>query len=385
MITDSPHLYRQTGAVAGMPPDFLDLLIQAAYATEQHGLTSVLTLKHLAHQTGAEHIYLRNIIGRKVDPYGEFEVHGKRLISSPHPPLRAVQRWLLANILNHVPCHSASFAYERGKSIAQCASRHLGARWLVKLDVHSFFPSIDEREIFQVFLELGYRELVSFEMARLCTRPGIGALHRTIREKPVNRDRYSVINKYRTATGMGYLPQGSPTSGALANLVMRVIDDRITEAISGIGVVYTRYADDITFSASGPFSRRDAVDLIKMTDSIFRLKGLLRHQKKTKIVPPGARKIVLGLLVDGDRLRISVDARGRLLNDIRGAERFGLSSHSRHRKFSSALAYGEHIAGMLAYCHDVDPDWTEPLWRRWAIVLSDHNIPFNSIRYKDSR
>jgi RNA-directed DNA polymerase len=383
MITDSPHLYRQTALAQSVPPEFLDLLIRAAYETERHGLQAVLTLKHLAHQTGADHSYLRNVIGRDTDPYDEFLLQGKRLISSPHPAIRAVQKWILANILGRVACHPASFAYERNKSIAQCARRHLGAKWLVKLDIHNFFPSIDEREVFRIFTELGYRQLISFEMARLCTRPGIGALHKIPTDRPPSRSDYTTIRKYRTTAGVGYLPQGSPTSGALANLAMRLIDERITEAISGTSIIYTRYADDITFSTAEKFSRQDAVDLIRMTDRILRLKGFLRHERKTKVVPPGARKIVLGILVDSDHIKIPIDTRNRLVNDIRGAEKFGLLAHAHHRNFSSALGFGEHISGMLSYCHDVDPGWTEPLWKRWSIVLRNHNIPLTSTRHTD--
>src|ERR1700757_4768137 len=113
MITDSPHLYWQTGAAKGVPSQFLDLLIRVAHETAQHGLPAVLTLQHLAHQTGADHSYLRNVIGRDIDPYNEFLLHGKRLISSPHPPIRAVQKWILANILGRIACHPVSFAYER--------------------------------------------------------------------------------------------------------------------------------------------------------------------------------------------------------------------------------------------------------------------------------
>jgi RNA-directed DNA polymerase len=383
MITDSPHLYRQAGHAQSVPPEFLDLLIRAAYETEQHGLQAVLTLKHLAHQTGADHSYLRNVIGRDIDPYDEFLLHGKRLISSPNPPIRTAQRWILTNILGRVACHPASFAYERNKSIAQCARRHLGAKWLVKLDIHSFFPSIDEREVYQIFTGLGYRELIAFEMARLCTRPGIGARHKLATDRPLSRQSYTTIRKYRTTAGVGYLPQGSPTSGALANLVMHPIDERISEAITGTSIVYTRYADDITFSVAEQFSRQEAVELIRMVDRIFRLKGFLRHQKKTEVVPPGARKIVLGVLVDSDHLKIPIDTRSRLVNDIRGSEKFGLSAHARHRHFSSALGFGKHITGMLSYCHDVDPGWTEPLWKRWSIVLRSHNIPLTSIRHAD--
>jgi RNA-directed DNA polymerase len=380
MISDSPHLYLRSGLDAGRPPELLDLFVRRAEATERHGMTSVLTLNHLAHQTGADHHFLREIIGRKIDPYTEFLLRGRRQISSPRPPLLAVQKWILAHILTHVRCHPASFAYEQNKSIAQCARRHLGAKWLVKLDMHNFFGSIDERQIFRVFTELGYGHLVSFEMARLCTRPGIGAMHKINSRKSVSHARYTVIRKYRSAAGLGFLTQGSPTSGALANLVMRDIDAQITEAVEGTGIVYTRYADDIAFSASSSFSRQEATDLILMADRMLGRSGFLRHQKKTQVIPPGARKIVLGLLVDGDRVRIPVDARNRLYNDIRGAERFGLPAHARHRRFTSTIAFGSHISGMLAYCHDVDPEWTAPLWRRWKKVLSDHEIPQGFIR-----
>ena len=121
-----------------------------------------------------------------------------------------------------------------------------------------------------------------------------------------------------------------------------------------------------------------------MADRMLGRSGLLRHEKKTRVIPPGARKIVLGLLVDGDRIRIPVDARNRIRNDIRGAERFGLPAHARHRGFSSTIAFGERLAGMLAYCHDVDPEWTAPLWRRWAKILNDYEIPLRSIRLGDS-
>jgi RNA-directed DNA polymerase len=384
MITDSPHLYLRDGLAAGRPPELLEIFVRRAYATERHGINAVLTLKHLAHQTGADHGYLRDIVGRAIDPYTAFVLHGKRLISSPRPPLLAVQRWMLAHILGRITCHPASFAYERHKSIVQCARRHLGASWLVKLDVHDFFASIDERQIFQVFTGLGYGHLVAFEMARICTRPGIGAWHRIGPENSVSLDRYSVIKKYRTSAGPGFLPQGSPTSGALANLVMRDFDMQITEAVAGTGIVYTRYADDIAFSASGSFSRREASEVIRMADRMLGRSGFLRHEKKTRLIPPGARKIVLGLLVDGDRLRIPVEARNRILNDIRGAEVFGLPAHARHRGFSSSIAFGERLAGMLAYCHDVDAEWTAPLWRRWAKILNDYEIPLKPIRLTSS-
>lgn len=382
MISDSPHLYLREGLAKGQPLEVLNLAVRRAYVTEQQGLRSVLTLNHLAHQTGADHGYLRDVVGRTIDPYTSFLLHGKRQISSPRPPMLAVQRWLLTNILSRVPSHPASFAYERRKSVVQCARRHVGAKWLVKLDVHNFFSSIDERRVFNIFANLGYGRLVSFELARLCTRQGIGVENFNRRFRYTAPDRYKTIWKYRTYGGLGFLPQGSPTSGALANLVMKNTDRRIVEALSGTGIVYTRYADDFAFSTCGSFSRGEAEDLIRMVDRLLRCDGFVRHENKTRVVPPGARKIVLGLLVDGDKVRLPVDARRRLLNDIRGAERFGLSGHAQHRGFSSTIAFGERLAGMLAYCHDVDPEWVAPLWGRWKRVLAADGI---STKHLDRR
>ena len=290
MITGSPHLYLRRGLAAGRPPELLERFIQRADATERHGLRSVLTLNHLAYQTGADHFYLRDVIGRDIDPYEEFLLHGKRQISSPRPPIRVVQKWILAHIVGRVSCHPASYAYERNKSIAQCARRHLGASWLVKLDVHEFFASIDESRIFQVFTELGYGGLVSFEMARICTRPGIGARHQITARESTPITHYAAIKKYQTPAGLGFLPQGSPTSGALANLVMRAIDIKLAEAVKGTGIVYTRYADDIVFSTPGSFSRREASELIRMADNMLGRNGFLRHEKKPRSYRPALAK-----------------------------------------------------------------------------------------------
>ena len=67
--------------------------------------------------------------------------------------------------------HDDSFAYRRGRSIRAAAERHVGAAWLVKLDLHDFFPSVSENRVYRTFQELGYANLVSFELGRLTTRP----------------------------------------------------------------------------------------------------------------------------------------------------------------------------------------------------------------------
>jgi RNA-directed DNA polymerase len=369
MITDSPHLYIRQGIARNRPIELLENAVEHAYRPESNGLQAVLSLNHLAHLTGASHQYLRGIVSRRTDPYRDFRVHGRRRISAPDPALQLVQRWILDNILAAVPCDAASFAYERNKSIVGCAQRHLSATWIIKTDFHEFFASIDESSVYRVFLSLGYSRLISFELARICTRPGIGAKHKNIAVSKESRSRYQRIPDYVHAERLGYLPQGAPTSGALSNLAIRELDKVVSRIARSSHLVYTRYADDLTFSTSSKFSRAQAQDLIGVLGTEFHKRGFLIHQRKTRVVPPGSRKIVLGLLVDGDKVRLLPEFRRRLENDVRGVEKFGLSAHVAHRGYASMRGFINHVHGALAFSYGVDAEWAGNLWGRWSRVL----------------
>ena len=372
MITDSPHKYRRLGKQLGHDPELLTRAATWAALVESQGLASVLTLKHLAHQSGASYAYLRKIIQRKSDPYTE--IHRKRrngtpmrVISAPDPPLMAVQRWILRRIAQYLRVHPASCAYMPGNSIVKCASAHLGATWLMKMDVHDFFHSIDERRVYSLFESVGYGPLVSLELARLCTRGTLGP-----RLDSASLKEY-VISSYRTLT-LGALPQGAPTSGALANAIMYDCDVELSALASSYDLVYTRYADDITFSASGDFMRADAIKVVRLATEVLMRNDLMPHAGKTRIAPPGSRRIVLGLLVDGDSLRLPRATRRRLADHIRGVKTFGLKDHSAHRNFTSTFGFMNHVNGIIAFAHDVEPEWADNVAREWNEVLTTQGL-----------
>ncbi|NWJ69150.1 RNA-directed DNA polymerase [Pseudonocardia sp. ICBG1122] len=289
MISDSPHQYRLQGASREVPAQVIENSIAQAQVTESRNLRAVLSLKHLAHQTGCSYIYLREIVQRVRDPYSTFSRRRRsgvrmRSISSPNPPLMAVQRWILRNILNHVDPHPSSFAYQRNRSIVQCASRHIGADWLLKLDLFDYFPSISEEVVYWEFRRSGYSRLVAFELARICTRP-------TNESPPIrSRSKYRAIPSYASAKEAGILPQGAPTSGAIANLVSRQLDISLTRLANASGLTYTRYSDDLVFSGTGPLNRDTATQKIREIDNIISSCGFETHRKKTRIVTPGGSK-----------------------------------------------------------------------------------------------
>ena len=368
MISASPHQYILEGIQLEVPRDTLDAAVRQAEAVERHGLAAILTLGHLAAVTGVYRSYLRAIVERSQDPYRSFAVEKrgqstKRYISIPELRLMAVQRWLLRNVLNLAASHPRSFAYERKMSVRKCAQQHCGANWLVKMDLHDFFHSIDEKQVYSALLGLHYQPLVAFELSRITTRL-IGTSTKKSRARP---EKYS-IESYHSER-LGFLPQGAPTSGKLANLVARPLDERLSLIASEHGAVYTRYADDLVFSSIDPFNRSSAVRLLRDASGAVRSCKFAVHEKKTRIVPPGARKLVLGLLVDSDSPRLPAYVRKGLENHLRGVEKFGVVEHSRHRNFSSTWGFVAHVWGLLAFVSDIEPSWASRIRARWQSVL----------------
>jgi len=370
MISDSPHLYRHGGRAAGRPDALLDHALAQASRVESRGLRAVLTLKHLSHQTGASYPYLREIVQRIRDPYTEFSRTKRsgqsRTISTPELPLMSVQRWILRNILSRIEPHAASFAYQRSRSAPMCAVQHIGAKWLLKTDLHDFFPTIDERAVYRVFLGLGYVPLVSLELSRICTRsmPNGPVIHPDKGFK-----RYTAIPSYSGTSRMGVLPQGAPTSGALANLAAVRLDERVARIARTRSLIYTRYVDDIVLSGSGRFIRGQVVDTLREVESAAHASGFLLHRRKTQIVPSGARKIVLGVLIGDTGIRIRPEMRSHIQAHIRGVDRFGLDVHARHWGFASVAGIVNHVWGLLWFANDVEPEWSHERQRAWSEIL----------------
>jgi RNA-directed DNA polymerase len=359
MISTSPHHYRQQAASLGITREVVQRAIEQAAAVERQGLPAILTIRHLANLTGADYKYLRSIVARARDGYTPFTIRkrsgGKRLIAAPEPQLLAVQRWIARHVLLKRPVHSTSMAYARGASPMACANRHVGARWLVKLDIHDFFESIPERRVYFAFRECGYQPLVAFELARLCTRVH-SPTHPTMPPEwqSSRRDTPGVISSYAHPL-IGHLPQGAPTSPMLSNVVSRPLDELLDRLAHRDGLVYTRYSDDVVFSTDRDLGRRQVRTLVKDATRIFAAFGHMVHQKKITVAPPGSRKLVVGLLVDGSEARLSRAYRSRIETHLHGLEKFGLADHAAARRFTSIWGMIRHIEGLISHTCAVDP------------------------------
>lgn len=328
----------------------------------------VFTLRHLSFLANVEYGTLRSIVSRgNQNPYRVFRVRKRpregqapryRVIAVPSPALMKTQRWIVNNILVHATPHPASTAYSKGCKLLDAASPHCGASWLIKLDVRNFFESISEIAVYRVFRSLGYQALPAFELTRLCTRLGSRTRRRSNQtwEQRHLRPTISSYANYR----IGHLPQGAPTSPMLANLAVKQLDLLISRLALEHGFNYTRYADDLTLSSMGKsLTRNDCRSLIGKVYAIFGRFGFSPNVSKTQIVPPGSRKIVLGLLVDGRRPKLQREFKAKLRQHLFFLQRtdVGPVSHARVKGFASVLGLKHHVLGLALFARQIEPEY----------------------------
>jgi len=231
-----------------------------------------------------------------------------RQIWSPIPRLKFVQRWVLHNILNNLTTHGAAHGFVRGKSIVTNAAVHSNSELLIKLDVKDFFPSVSWRRVKGVFRHAGYPEQIATLLALLCTESP---------RQVVQQDGVT----YYVALGDRALPQGAPTSPALTNIVCLNLDRRLTGLAEKLGLRYSRYADDLTFSVPAiddaqPKSSTKATastvkkqadmqhnkligQLIGSVHKILREEGFALNNDKTRVIRKGSQQQVTGMVVNG--------------------------------------------------------------------------------------
>jgi len=336
-------------------------------------LPSILSLNHLAVRTKVPYLYLRAIVGRKdYESYKKFSIKkrsgGRRFIHVPAPKLMYVQRWINTHILKKVPTHPASFAFAEGGSILKCANRHSGAKWLIKMDIMGFFESISEIQVFRVFQGLGYQPLVAFELARICTAPVRDQSPRKHIPSWKVRKPNEAIHSYNAGI-LGYLPQGAATSPMLSNLVMREIDEKIQLVAKKYQLIYTRYSDDLTFSTRQKvFGRNNANLFIEEISKILAVSGFKPQHRKTNIVPPGSRKIVLGLQVDGDQPKLRKEFKDLLRQHMYYLEKHGVVEHAGKREFDSIWGMKCHIRGLIDFANMIEPEYANQCLERFRAI-----------------
>jgi len=248
-----------------IPRNYLDLYLWYAYNLLEKGCPVIFSIANLADIFGLS-IQGIHFIASSDKCYSTFSIpksNGNfREINAPIPKLMWMQRWILDNILYKIPVSESNTAFTPGASIIKNATRHVGAKVVVKMDIESFFPSISFERVLGIYLEIGYMYSVALMLAKLSCYKGV-------------------------------LPQGTPTSPMLANLVCRNLDLRLENLAKKMRFQYTRYADDLAFSGG------TIVDgLLKSVDKIVQNEGFSLSKKKTKVMRRNTSQRVTGLVTN---------------------------------------------------------------------------------------
>ncbi|MDH5547694.1 MAG: reverse transcriptase family protein [Gammaproteobacteria bacterium] len=367
----NPQQFRKAAEEEELDPKVLDNAVSNAeiIRTIDPRLPPVFSLRHLAHYAEVDYSLLRRTVERDGDePYISFKLkkNGKstfRIICAPDTFLLKTQRWIAQNILSVGAQHHSSVAYAKSCNIVDAASIHCGCRWLIKLDVANFFESFSEIAAYRVFRSFGYQALISFEMARLCTRLG-GHTHARSGSRWYVRPNHNYkIDGYKNGR-IGHIPQGAPTSPMLTNLALRDFDRDIESIAAEYGMYYTRYADDMFFSTKDQsFNREKGRNIIAKLYARMKAEGFRPNIAKTRMHSPGARKIVLGLLVDGVAPKLTREFRSKIRMHLHYLkhEKIGPALHAQKRGFDSVMGLKNHIEGLISYAHQVQPE----LGARW--------------------
>lgn len=286
-----------------------------------------------------------------------------RTIRAPTARLKAAQRWVLRNIVEHLPVHGAVHGFLAGRSTVTNAAQHTGSRLLVNLDLSDFFPTVTWRRVRGVFRSAGYREQVATLLALLCTEAEREVVERNGRV-------------WHVALGPRCLPQGAPTSPALTNTLCLRLDRRLSGLARRLGYRYTRYADDLTFSlpaADGPSGEGDENGaperighLLGAVERIVTEEGFRVHPDKTRIQRSGGRQEVTGMVVNGS-------SPPRVPRRVKRRLRAALH----YLRTGRPLPEGEtlaKLAGTAAWVHQAEPELGRALLDAIGSYAKDRGI-----------
>jgi RNA-directed DNA polymerase len=340
-------------------------------------LPVIFSLKHLSQITGIEYAILSNTVKRRreVANYRMFSVKkrsgGRRFIHAPSCELFKLQRFINQEILQKCIPHHASFAFHGPDGIQECAARHCGAKWLFQFDLKDFFYTINESSVFEIFHGLGYSNILSFELARLCTTTHLPI---TFSNTVLARPRHDASLPYPTLPNsrvLGVLPQGAPSSPMISNLAARSLDEKLELYANKVGLVYTRYADDICLSGYDLPASLSVGKIRSSILSIIRSCGFFENEDKIRIAGPGSRKLVLGLLVDGEHPKLSKEMRHRVKRLTHAIAKYGPSMVAAHEKekFDSVFGFQNHVIGLFAFIKGIDKAFYQKQWNRLSQVI----------------
>lgn len=289
---------------------------------------------------------LMPFVRHEIDAYDDIDLvspgSGKvRHLSVPKPRLMHLQKTLLAG--TKVDWQSSStgnipHAYIPKRSILTAAAQHPNTKSGFKIDLKDFFNYISSKQIEQNWTRQSSK-LNRHEAELAHAFIALSTRLKTDCEEPYT-----------------YLPQGAPPSGLMSNIAARRIDIAIAQISDKYGLRVTRYADDILFTSPKNLSRDLLEQALEESQGSIRTAGFEVNPQKSRILTPGSRMEVLGVMLGGETPRLSRTKRRKVESEIRGIVKFGLLSHALERHRNPDALY-HSLRGYLAFAYPLEKEW----------------------------
>ena len=263
---------------------------------------------------------------------------GYRTIYEPDYTLKSIQRNILNNVLNERITSSYAKAYKKGLSLVDNATPHLNKKVILKLDIKDFFPSIDFLKVYKkAFPRNMYPEAVANLLTNLTT--------------------YN-----------NFLPQGTPTSSYIPNLVLRSFDIKVGNFCEDRNISYTRYCDDMTFS--GSFDTKEVITFVK--NALYK-EGFILNKQKIKIIKPNKAQIVTGIVCN-EKLSIPRPYKKAIRQSMYYINKYGLDNHLKHIKnLDDKTTYLNKLYGQVLFVLQIEKNDSEFLNYKNTLIKLKEN------------
>lgn len=317
--------------------------------SQKSGL-SLSTIKYLA---------FHRRVSRK-SHYHIFEIPkksgGKRKISAPKPQLKYFQQWILENILNKISVGETVHGFTEKKSIVTNAEPHLGKDIIINIDLQDFFPSISYKRVKGLFSKLGYSEQLSTIFALTCTQA---------------HTEEALLDgvKYFIHKGERFLPQGSPASPAISNIIAYKLDKRLQGLALKLGFVYTRYADDLTFSTNEAHEG-NVNKLLYFVKQVIKGEDFTVHPDKLHIMRKKHQQKVTGIVVN-EKLNVERQKLRKFRALLRNIEVNGWQNQTWGKAFHLINA----VEGYINFVNMVNPSKAVIFKEKLNVIIAKHGKP----------
>lgn len=315
-------------------------------------MTSNRVLSQLLDELGLQSQEFLRIALRAPYTYKTFTIPkkngGVRIISQPARETKYIQGWLIKNLFCFLPVHSSAAAYCAGASIKKNAGAHKDNAFFVKMDFESFFPSISTVDLRQHFKKnlpfLSDNEIQLF--SRICSVKGIGYEGLSI---------------------------GSPASPVLSNSVMHEFDSLASEWACKNGFVYTRYADDLTFSTNMKDVSVGVEPMVRDVIGAIEYPSLRVNEKKTLHLSRKTSIKITGVVINTSGQLSIGRVRKRQISSM--VHRFTLG------QLDEAKVH--KLQGLLGYAYDLEPKFMNSLSNKYSPEIISELLKRRPVRQSE--